>query len=274
MHNLLSGLVVLALAGIAAPVALLAQATIFSSPTANPYEARIGSMYQFSDDRLRLDIGASMNWMRDTLPDIGGADLQVELGADFMTWSRLRVETNFKFPVETIDYWFGVHANVGAEGSPWEGRIRVAHISSHVVDGALSSSGRLVPEPFVYSRESVEVLVARRLEAFSDVRIYGGLTAVWATQPDDCDPFIPQAGVDLNMPIGGPWFFYGGYDVRLIGISDRYHHATAWQAGLRLANANGTGLLLSLYRYQGRSLHGMYYKDFDDYYAFGFQLLL
>ena len=247
---------------------------VFSDPIANPFEARIGSMYQVSDERLRLDIGASMNWMRDTLMALGVSDLHVELGADFMTWSRLRVETNFKFPVETIDYWFGVHANIGAEGSPWQGRVRVAHISSHVVDGALTSSGRLVPEPFVYSREFVEVLIAHRPAAFPDVRFYGGMTAVWATQPDDCDPFIPQAGVDVQVPMGGPWSFYGGNDVRLVGIRDRYHHATAWQAGVKLANANGTGLLLSLYRYLGRSLHGMYYQDFDDYYAVGFQLLL
>lgn len=238
----------------------------FPDPIAHPFEARIGGMYQAGDERLRLDIGHSFALFE---PQIDSA-MPMSIGVDFMTWTRLRSETNFKFPVETIDYWFGVHAKIRLGDSPWEARLRLAHISSHLVDGLADAGGTITPTPFVYSREFAEVLIGAELGV---IRPYAGVTAVWATQPKDPDPFIPQAGIDLRLPLGDQWQLRGGYDLRLIGINGMLEAASAAQLGVMLRNANGTGILVSAYGYAGKSMHGMFYREYDAYGAIGFQFL-
>ena len=214
-------------------------------------------MYQFDDERLRLDIGASIDiyeW-----GDTTNAQ-RFSVGADFMTWTRLRSETNFKFPVETIDYWFGV--NFKGEIDGWQGRVRLAHISSHLVDGLADQSGTLSPAPFVYSREFIELIASRN---FGVLRPYVGATLMWATQPDDPNPVIPQAGVDLRWWIGPQFQVRGGYDLRLVGINGTYAAANAAQLGVFFEAWNGRGVMLSLYGYSGRSMHGMFYQGYDAY---------
>lgn len=242
--------------------------TTFKTPVANPFEARIGSMVQVDDERLRLDIGASVDIAEVANDSSIG---RIMIGTDFMTWTRLRSENNFKFPVETVDYWFGVNGQWLMADGLWSMRMRIAHISSHLVDGLANDSAMLVPAPFVYSREFVEVLVAREIGA--GLRPYAGLTYVWATQPDSPDPIIPEAGFDLRVPISGHWHLLAGYDFKLIGINGTYAATNAAQAGIFYDLWQGRGLMLSGYGYSGRSMHGMFFTDYDAYVGIGFQVL-
>ncbi|HYF01921.1 MAG TPA: hypothetical protein VEC36_00985, partial [Patescibacteria group bacterium] len=140
----------------------------FTPLIANPLEGRVGAMYQFADNKLRLDIGNSIDVYK--LPN-----RDVAFGVDFYTFTRLRSEGNFKFPVETSDYYFGVNFSssslrdskkyydeesdrtyeVGFKPSL---RLRLAHISSHLVDGLADTSGKLEKKPFVYSREFADLV--------------------------------------------------------------------------------------------------------------------
>ena len=89
---------------------------------------------------------------------------QTSLGLEAKAWSRLRVLSDFRFPVETVDYFFGaffVWSEIDrAPTHPddvydvnW--RARLGHISSHDVDGKDSlvsgSSSK-------YSREFLELM--------------------------------------------------------------------------------------------------------------------
>ncbi|MCX6139450.1 MAG: DUF1207 domain-containing protein [Candidatus Kapabacteria bacterium] len=240
----------------------------FPAPIANPLEARIGLIVQPAVKRLRLDIGASVDidelfrdstrgWMR--------------LGADFMTYTRLRSDGNFKFPVETSDYYFGVNATWQAPQSPLQIRLRIAHISSHLVDGSADANGTFVErKPFVYSREFAELLVGW---TFGALRPYAGVTYVWARQPHTPDPFIPQAGIDIRLPLSKSFQLRGGYDWKLIGISGTYVTAQAAQLGVFAELWDGRGLMLSAYGYNGRSMHGMYFDTADSYLGVGFQIV-
>lgn len=243
-------------------------ARCFETPVANPFEARIGSMYMIDDERLRLDIGASVD-IAEIVNDSSTG--RITIGADFMTWTRLRSETNFKFPVETVDYWFGVNGQWSTVDGLWSARGRIAHISSHLVDGLANDSATLVPAPFVYSREFIEMLVAWR--PWSVLRPYAGATFIWATQPDAPDPVVPQAGIDARIPLGGKWHIYAGYDLKLIGIDGTYAAANAAQAGIFYDLWHGRGLMLSGYGYSGRSMHGMFYTGYDEYVAVGIQVI-
>ena len=99
--------------------------------TANFLEPRNGFMFALDDNQLRLNIGTS----RDVVQVITGTE-NISLGVDFFTYTRLRGEDNFKFPVETIDYLFGLNAGYKINDSNKEMgvRFRFSHISAHLVD--------------------------------------------------------------------------------------------------------------------------------------------
>jgi hypothetical protein len=80
---------------------------------------------------------------------IAGADI----GLEALGWSRLRVLSGFRFPVETADYFFGMYAAWGSNDSYW--RARISHISSHLVDG--TDSAMIGGASSKYSREFMEL---------------------------------------------------------------------------------------------------------------------
>lgn len=76
----------------------------------------------------------------------------VNFGLEGLIWSRLRNLSDFRFPVETADYFFGGYATFHLFNGL--NRVRVSHISSHLVDGSDSvrpgSSSR-------YSKEFIQL---------------------------------------------------------------------------------------------------------------------
>jgi len=255
----------------------------FTPLVANPYEGRVGAMYQFSDNKLRLDIGNSIDVIQGRL----------SIGADFFTFTRLRSEGNFKFPVETSDYLFGVNFSTSSlkayseyfddegnrEGIGFDPslRLRLAHISSHLVDGLADTSGKLDKTPFVYSREFADLIFA--LEDFN-FRGYVGLTGIWATQPRNVNRFIPQLGLEYKYLLSNGIEAFAAYDFKLIGVDDAYVGTSAWQTGVKFYQfKQGAGLQtspaisLNIFGYHGRSMHGMFYKEKDSYIGTGFQFM-
>ncbi len=81
----------------------------------------------------------------------------VRIGLEGLAWSRLRTLSNFRFPVETVDYFFGAFADWGDNEVGW--RLRISHISSHLVDGSDSVTGGSSSH---YSREFVELTRSTR----------------------------------------------------------------------------------------------------------------
>ncbi|MCU0331063.1 MAG: hypothetical protein MUC47_08835 [Candidatus Kapabacteria bacterium] len=241
----------------------------FRAPVANPFEGRVSMIVQPGPKNLRLDIGH-----RFYLGSTGdSASWRLEYDTEFFTLTRLRSDGNFKFPVEMIDYWFGVGATWTSAETPLHARLRIAHISSHLVDGYASASGvfdrRL---PFVYSREFVEVLAGYQWGA---IRPYAAVTAVWASQPAQFDRVIPQLGIDAAWSLGPLLEGIGGYDMRLIGINGVYRPSHAAQVGIRYrSTANAAATTLSLFRFDGRSVHAMVADTYDHYWGIGLQVHL
>ena len=241
----------------------------FRAPTASIYEARIATIIQPAPKKLRLDIGASVDLFHIR---IDSTRPSMCIGADFMTYTRLRSEHNLKFPVETIDYWFGVHAAYSLSNDIAL-RLRVAHISSHFVDGLADTAATFsVRNPFVYSREFVEVLASYAVTPF--LRAYAGGTVITSAQPSRADRIIPQAGVDADIPVDDNLSIRGGYDWRLIGIEGAYVTAQAAQFGVFWnTNDAGSGIMFSVHGYNGRSMHGMFFDEAESYFGFGIQIV-
>lgn len=244
--------------------------TIFEPLIANPYEARIGSLYSPNNDKMRLDIGASYDFM-----EILNSDgHKLNFGSDFMTYTRLRSEGKMKFPVETSDYFFGVNftgmINLD-DNNQFEYRVRVAHISSHLIDGYTKlPEYTFLQKPFVYSREFVDLVIALRVD---DLRVYGGVNSVFSTQPRNITRFIPQAGLDYRQNIANNIDIIGGYDVKLLGVNSILRATNSIQLGVKHQEKDKAGIFVGLYYFTGPSIHGMFYDKIDNYLGFGFQII-
>jgi len=243
-----------------------AQHPRFTPAIANPFEARISTLFQPGPKHLRLDIGYRFDVV--SIPVADSVNSPIVLDGEFFTLTRLRSEGNFKFPVETIDYWFGlgfhyVHRNTQL-------RVRIAHISSHLVDGFADASGTFSQQlPFVYSREFIEVNAAHSIGA---VRPYVGITYAWATLPRSFNKLIPQAGFDFRVPFG-VGSIVGGADARFVGINDTYGLSANTQIGYSFAGIGANATSVSLARFDGRSIHGMFAHLDDHYWALAVQVV-
>jgi len=239
--------------------------------TANILEARTGFMFALNEDRLRLDIGTS----RDILL-LKSREESFSFGADLFTFTRLRSEENFKFPVETIDFYFGINAGYKISNANKEigARFRFSHISAHLVDGSYDENtkswidGR---EPFVYSKEFFELIPYYRIEEF---RFYLGLTYIIHAIPDIINSTIYQAGFDyyilfLSRRSITPFI---AYDFKLNGLNDVYSGNNIAKLGVKFGEPLSRGFSILLSYISGKSIHGELFDLSENYFNLGFNL--
>ena len=124
--------------------------------TANILEPKAGFLFSMDNNKLRLDISTSrdiIKWYDD--------DETISIGADLFTFTRLRSTDNFKFPVETIDYLFGLNAGYkkqAEENREYGIRFRLSHISAHLVDGQYDAQAEKSGE-----REEIRLFLVKSL---------------------------------------------------------------------------------------------------------------
>lgn len=238
--------------------------------TANFLEPKAGFLFNTSDNKIRLDIGTSQ--------DILHLQKHSEIysfGADLFTFTRLRGEKDFHFPVETIDYLFGLNAAYKKYNCDNEIglRFRFSHISAHLVDGQFDKStnqwrdGRL---PQVYSREFIELFPFIR---FNDLRFYAGLSYIFHSSPKEIKKGIFQIGGDyfltnLNTKVFTP---YIAYDFKLSG-KEKYIGNNFINFGLKFGEFNKKGFSIYYSFISGHSVHGEYFDVKESYSSLGFNL--
>lgn len=244
---------------------------LFNNLTANPLESRIGAINE-SGEKLRLDIGHSLDLLSIYTDD----NVTWRAGGDFFILSRLRSEGHFKFPVETADYFFGLNTASKFHNYNISARLRIAHISSHLIDG-YSANSIFWKAPFVYSREFVDLVVKHDNIISNNVFLiqpYIGACYIFSTIPKDVTKFIPQFGVDFEADIIPSLSIKGGYDLKLYGCDNSVpiigNNAT--QCGLKYKFANNIGISLNYYYFSGYSIHGMFYNEKERYHGLGVQV--
>ncbi len=239
--------------------------------TANFLEARMGAAYLFDLDKLRLDIGTSHDIIH-----LNSDKRTLSFGADFFTYTRLRKQNNFKFPVETIDYMFGInfgykirelnHREFGC-------RLRISHISAHLVDGLYEADSAKWKNdwlPFVYSREFIELFPYYKI---SDFRTYIGFTYLFHTLPSDFKKVIFQVGADYYISYLRTENFipFVAYDFKLSGYT-KYQATNSLNAGIKFGDPQSRGFSLLFSYISGRNVHGELYDLNEHYFTFGFNL--
>lgn len=238
--------------------------------TAHFLEPKTGFQYLFDPEKVRIDIGTShdiIQW--------NSFDESFSCGADFFTYTRARSENDFKFPVETVDYLFGVNGSYKnkSEQNEWGARLRFSHISAHLVDGyydAESESWLKGREPFVYSKEFFEVIAYYKI---SDFRIYCGITYNIHIVPDEIKKGIAQVGFDYYVThfqiLSSTPFI--AYDFKLTGI-DEYYGNNIISVGLKFGQPESRGFSILASYFSGKSVHGEFYDLNESYVTIGINL--
>lgn len=247
---------------------------LFAPLIAHHLEPRVGMSRLVEEGRLRLDIGNSIDVLRwDGVFD--GAS--VAAGADFFTWTSLRQEKDFHFPVDAVDYLFGLYASYRreiGEATAVSARLRLSHISAHLVDGSYVKEERRWRDdqlPRVYSREFIDLVVA--VEYHEWLRVYGGGKYIYHIDPPDLGKWSPQGGVEAAWlhVLDSPAHAYVAVDARLLDVGG-WDAALNVQAGVKIGDWRGTGLDLFVAYYHGKSQHGEYYDRMWSYWGPGFNI--
>ncbi|MEW6194700.1 MAG: DUF1207 domain-containing protein [Bacteroidota bacterium] len=239
--------------------------------TANILEPKLGFLIQFSKNELRLDIGNSIDLFR----YYKNENETFSLGADLFTYTLLRGETNFHFPVDAVDYLFGFNGSykVVNENYEYGARLRISHISAHFVDGhydGTNSRWRDDLNPRVYSREFVELMPYYK---FNSLRVYTGFTYLFHVDPEYIGKMNYQFGFDYfaNDFISESITPFFGYDIKLVDI-DKFTANNSLSAGIKIGKVHGKGLSLYFNYYAGKSIHGEYFNFNKEYSALGINL--
>jgi hypothetical protein len=238
--------------------------------TANFLEPRLGTDFEAGDNRLWLNIGNSFDIIH-----YKGDESLISLGADLFTWTRLRSTNNFKFPVETVDYLFGINAGYKYYKCSFQYglRIRISHISAHLVDGQYEwddGQWRDNYEPFVYSREFIDFIGFYRI---NNLRTYAGGNIVFHTIPAGLGVLNLQAGIEYYWQsfLSNEINPFIAYDFKLTDINE-YYGSNSIKAGLKLGKPYTRGISVYYNYYSGKSIHGMFYNIDRSYHSVGLNL--
>lgn len=238
--------------------------------TANFLEPKTGFQYLFDPGKVRIDIGTSRDIIKWYFPLS-----RFSIGADFFTFTRARSESGFKFPVETIDYLFGI--NLGYMNwfsrNHYGARLRFSHISAHLVDGYYDSDSNAWlngKSPFVYSREFFELIAYYKIYS---IRFYGGITYNIHIVPGEIrnenfqigfDYYSEQFLTDLFIP-------FLAYDFKLTG-TDKYSGNNIISAGIKFGSPDSRGISILASYFSGKSVHGEFYDLNESYFTIGINL--
>jgi hypothetical protein len=235
--------------------------------TANTLKPKFGFEFKTNKNELSLNVGNSMDIFHYQIDE----NSKLSFGADMFTYTLLRSQNDFHFPVDAADYLFGF--NFGYAKGNYGARLRISHISAHLVDGHFDKNknewidGKL---PRVFSKEFFELIPFYRL---NDFRFYLGLTYNYHIDPANIGKDQYQAGFEYfaNNLLSENLTPYIAYDFRLINIYG-YTGNNSLEAGLKYGFAEGKGVSFYFRYFSGYNIHGEYFDVKEDFTSFGFNL--
>ena len=245
---------------------------LFRPLLANTYEPRVGLLSQFGKNRLRLDIGNSIDLLEYKTAEDGS---RVSMGADFFTYTLLRGERDFHFPVDASDYFFGINFNYKSskQFGLISSRLRISHISAHFVDGHYDNTKGEWKDsqyPIVYSREFVDAVLACQPALLDDaLRGYLGATYLFHVDPSSVPPFMAYAGIEWHMLWSKNANSYVSFQSTLMKITE-FGLRHNLQVGVKIGDWNGRGINLFANYFSGFSIHGEYFDLKENYFGLGF----
>lgn len=270
--SLFIAITVITSAAPAGDLSLVPSGLLFRPLAANTFEPRVGFIAQSSDNKLRLDIGNSIDLVQYTADDVIAA-----FGADFFTYTYLRGEKNFHFPVDASDYLFGFNFSAAhrTDAGKLTARLRLSHISAHFVDGHyVNAIGRWKDDraPHVYSREFLDATAAFEPSALhGSTRLYAGMIWLYHVDPTWLPKTSVSAGAEYHYEAASQVNLFGAYQATFMKITEASTRHTL-NAGVKLGSWNGRGVEFYASVFSGYSIHGEYFDVKEDYTGFGMNI--
>jgi hypothetical protein len=247
---------------------------LFRPLVAQTIEPRVGVMKMTGGNTLRLDIGNSIDLIGYTPEEEKSPTLT--FGADFFTFTRLESESGFHFPVDAVDYLFGMNAStvVRTPERLYSARLRISHISAHLVDGHYDGNAQEWKNgqtPRIYSREFFDLVGATEFTSITfPLRLYAGLQYLYHADPHGLTRYSGQFGTEISSgsTIGSVVTAYAAADFRIMKISATTVQTTI-QTGIKFGKYNGRGINVFFSYFNGMSIHGEYFDQREEYGAVG-----
>ena len=241
---------------------------LFHPLRANTVEPRVGIREVTYHSSLRLDIGSSLDVLQYTGEQV------YSVGVDFFTYTKLRSERNFHFPVDAVDYLFGF--NAGMKDTLRQGilsaRLRVSHISAHMVDGHYDNFAHVWKDnrnPIIYSREFLDAVCAFEPQALDGrLRIYAGGIYLYHVDPTTLGRTSWYAGAEYVVPVLRTLSCYVAYQPTLLNIGG-WSVRHEMEAGVHVGILHGRGANIFIAYLSGKSIHGEYYDVSEDVVSLG-----
>ena len=243
--------------------------TLYVPVEASIIEAKNGVTKFIDSKYLTLNIGVSFD-----LIGLKAKKNTFSFGIDFFTFSNLRSEDNFKFPVDAIDYLFGVNFNLKrnlSERNVLTSRFRISHISSHFEDGHVYDRTDTIFTPYVFSKEFLELSVMSNYRINSELYFKSmlGINYIFHAIPDEISSFSGQLGLELRYYITKFLNFYISNDVILASVNSVSNLNESFETGLSFGNINSRALSLYFDYYDGQDYKGQYYGKYLNYTGLG-----
>ncbi len=232
-------------------------------------ESRVGVTKFIDKKYLKLDIGVSF--------DLIGLKVNQSLfsmGVDFFTFSNLRNEANFKFPVDAIDYLFGFNFNFKKyikHVIDLASRFRISHISSHLEDGHIYSSSDSILIPFVFSKEFMDLafIITYKLNSRMQFRSLLALNYIFHAIPKDIKRLSAQEGLELDYFLTKIVSFYISNDLTLAAVNSQTNVNVNFQTGFSIGGLNTRAVNIYFNYFDGQDYKGQYYGRFTNYKGLG-----
>ncbi len=235
---------------------------IFVPTESGIFEAKNGITKYTDKKNLRLDIGVSID-----LIGLKQRNIVYSLGADFFTFSNLRSESGFKFPVDAIDYMFGLNFNFKKKYSSdavISGRLRVSHISSHFEDGHIYERSDTIFTPVVFSKEFIDLASSLDLKLKSNLflKIMPALNIVFHSIPENISALSGQLGLQLRYYPFKYFSVYVSNDNYLSKVNSDTRLSDNFEAGISFGEINSRSVNLFYTYYDGHDYRGQYYGKY------------
>lgn len=232
-------------------------------------EAKNGVTKFLNNDYLTLNIGVSFD-----LIGLKANQNTFSFGIDFFTFSNLRSEDNFKFPVDAIDYLFGVNFNMKKKLSgknTLTSRFRISHISSHFEDGHIYERSDTIFTPVVYSKEFLDLQVMSNYSMSNNLLFKGmlGVDYIFHAIPDDMSKFSGQLGLEFRYFFTKIFNVYVSNDVTLASVNSEANLNESFETGLSFGRINSRSVNVYFDYYDGQDYKGQYYGNYLNYTGLG-----
>lgn len=247
---------------------------LFNPVEASVFESKNG-VTKFTDKKnLRLDIGATID-----LIGLKNANTDYSFGADFFTFSNLRSESNFKFPVDAIDYLFGINLNMRKiQNKNWKMsyRLRLSHISSHFEDGHIYERTDTIFTPVVFSKEFIDIAAVSDLKIMKNFYLKNMLAVnyIFHSIPEEISEFSGQFGIETKYYFTKIFGAYISADFVLATVSSESNLNINLESGLSFGNINSRAILLYFAYYDGQDYKGQYYGKYLNNHGIGIRIKL